>query len=100
MVPRQVPKAYLACTKPIRGDIVQFFITKKLPHKALSRTSLGRWTVEVVNRAYQKFGQTTPFAGSHDTRAHSSAWVTLWCLLLGSWLVQVGRARPPSDRHT
>jgi hypothetical protein len=61
-------KYYLDRTKQLRGGIDQLFITIKVPHKALSRTSLSRWIVAVVKSAYQKFGHTAPLAKAHDTR--------------------------------
>lgn len=58
--PVQCLKFYLARTKPLRKGIDQLFITSKLPHRPLSRTSLSRWIVTVVNCAYLKYGRPMP----------------------------------------
>jgi integrase len=69
-------KQFLRESEKVRPEgTVALFVTTKGPVRAASRTTIARWIVDIIKRAYRWAGQDQPVhLHAHQVRAVSSSW--------------------------
>ena len=65
----RVLKHYLLCTKPLRKNSKQLFISYRKPHEPVGKQTISRWLCKVLHQA----GVDTSLYKAHSTRAASSS---------------------------
>ena len=80
---------YLSRTAPLRGDIKKLFITTTLPHQAVSRDTIRRWTRTIMMAA----GIDMTMFSAHSTRSAATSKVATK-LPLKTILATAGWSRP------